>query len=383
MDRRQLMYGMAATGMAVQLNLPGLNAQTVNPAQPSRKSTILYPPDLEHDEPRGPIKSCIEETQGLDGSVMTSTHEYDADGKMISSRTEQDGKLLDSSPLGPGYSEVRDADGRLIKTTTTNREGQSYDVHYTYDSSGRMLTTNTDNGDGVEYSYGPDGLMTATHTFDPKTIEELRRGGFTGSPWEAAEVGIGVPSGGRVLINCDENNEGTEMRILTADGKVVTHMVRMYDLDGRLLEEKTLEQNRGLLFLDGMPAEQRALLSPEQIQAFAEQLNALEPKNAGAKYTYDSEGRLTKMQERNFAFERTKTRVYNEHGDRVEEREEFRENPATSTSNRLEGLRLPEGSVRRYAYKYDSHGNWIERITTWGDGSSSSTTRRTLTYYDK
>ena len=170
------------------------------------------------------------------------------------------------------------------------------------------------------------------------------------------------------------------MRVLTADGQIVTHMVRKYDSDGRLLEEKTLEQNRCLLFLDGMPAEQRALLGPEQIQAFAEQLNALEPKNAGAKYTFDSEGRLTKMQERNFAFEHTKTRVYNEHGDKVEEREEFRENPATSTSNRLEGLRLPEGSVRRYAYKYDSHGNWIKRITTWGDGSSSSTTRRTLTY---
>ena len=89
------------------------------------------------------------------------------------------------------------------------------------------------------------------------------------------------------------------------------------------------------------------------------------------------------MLERNFGFEHTKTRVYNEHGDNVEEREEFRENPATSTSNRLEGSRLPEDSVRRYAYKYDSHGNWIERITTWGDGSSSSTTRRTLTYYDK
>src|SRR5215469_4418353 len=147
-----------------------------------------------------------------------------------------------------------------------------------------------------------------------------------------------------------------------------------------LLEEKTLEQNRGLLFLDQMSAEQRAQLTPEQIQALAEQLNALEPKDAGAKYFYDSEGRLTKMQKRNFAFEHTKTRVYNEHGDKIEEREEFRENAATSPSMR-EGPHLPEGSVTQYAYKYDSYGNWIERVMTWGDRTSSSMTRRTLTYY--
>ena len=196
--------------------------------------------------------------------------------------------------------------------------------------------------------------------------------------------GFGVPKGGIVKISYDKNQHETEMRILTANGQIVTHVVRKSDSDGRLLEEKTLEQNRGLLLLDRMPAEQRALLSPEQVQEMVEQLDALE-KNAGANYAYDSEGRLTKMQERNFAFERTTTRVYNMHGDKIEEREEVLENPdirknaSQPTSDTPEQSHMPRVTVTRCAYKYDTYGNWTERITS--RESSSSTTRRTLTYY--
>ena len=381
MDRRRLLYGMAATGIAAQLDLPKLAAQSINPAQQSRKSAIFYPPDLEHDEPHGPIKTCVEETTGLDGTVETHITEYSRDGRMVSSRNKREGRIIFDTN-DSGYTEVRDADGRLTKSTTKNRDGQLYEYNYTYDQAGRMLTTtNTDNSNRVEYRYAPDGTMTSIHTFDSKTIEEHRRSAFAGSGWEAAAYsGFGVPNGGILMISYDRNQHGIEMRVLSADGQTVTHMVRKYDSDGRLLEEKTLEQNRGLLFLDQMSAEQRAQLTPEQIQALAEQLNALEPKDAGAKYFYDSEGRLTKMQKRNFAFEHTKTRVYNEHGDKIEEREEFRENAATSPSMR-EGPHLPEGSVTQYAYKYDSYGNWIERVMTWGDRTSSSMTRRTLTYY--
>jgi hypothetical protein len=125
-----------------------------------------------------------------------------------------------------------------------------------------------------------------------------------------------------------------------------------------------------------MSPEQRAQLSPEQIQAFSEHLNKLGKRPDGATYTYDSNGRVIKKCERNMVFEHTTTILYNEHGDKAGERQTFKDNSVA-----LERLpHLPSDTDTRYTYQYDSYGNWTERIETRDDGFTV-TTRREITYY--
>jgi hypothetical protein len=395
MDRRQLLIGMTAAGLAGQFNLSQL-AQSSETTNQTPKATIFYPPDIGRDEPRGPVKMCVEVTNAPDGSVMTDIKKYSPDGKMLSARSERDGRATFSTD-DYVHTEVRDADGRLVKFVSGARGEPGRETYNSYDKAGRLLTTtNSENSDRTEYHYGPDGAKTSVQTFDPKTIEQTQRAAHAGSAWEGAQFsGFGVPTGGTVTIQYDKNDRGTEMRILTADGQLVTHIVRKYDSEGRLLEDNPLQQNMAILMLDRMPPEKRASLTPEWIEALNKSMAGKKP--AQTTYTYDAQGRFIGKLERNMVFEQTKTVRYNDYGDKSEEHTTFKSNSTiplgvpqsydeqgnlipTAASERPERSFLPPDSDTRYAYRYDSYGNWTERIQTGTDGFSV-TTRRELTYY--
>ena len=396
MDRRQLLVGMTAAGLAGELSLNQLlHAQSVDTSSQTPTKTRFYPPDLDLNEPRGAVKRCLEKTRTLDGSVMTHITEYSPDGKMISSRMEQDGRLIYSSD-DRVYTEVRDAQGRLVKSVSGDRGGVSQEYFYTYDSAGRMLTTtNSESSDRTEYHYGPDGGMTSVQTFDPKTIERTRDGAFCGSAWDAASSGFGVPTGGQIIVSYDNNNNGTEMRVLAPDGQLVTQIVRKYDADSRLLKEKPLKQNIAFLMLDRMPPEQRAAFTPEYMEALNNAMAGKQPSQT--TYRYDAQGRFIEKLERNMLFEQTKTIRYNDYGDKIEERTTFKNNSTlligvpqsfdeagnlipTAAPERPERGHMPPDSDARYDYRYDSHGNWTERIETRSDGFTL-TTGREISYY--
>jgi hypothetical protein len=61
MDRRQLLLGMAVAGLTGQFDLTRLAGQT-GPGEVSKKKLRMYPPDIDLNQPRGPIKTCIEES---------------------------------------------------------------------------------------------------------------------------------------------------------------------------------------------------------------------------------------------------------------------------------------------------------------------------------
>ena len=71
--------------------------------------------------------------------------------------------------------------------------------------------------------------------------------------------------------------------------------------------------------------------------------------------------------------EKKTTILYNEQGDKAHELTAFNNNQEVPIGVRLD-------SDIRYAYQYDSYGNWTERTETRADGSSEYT-RRMLTYY--
>jgi hypothetical protein len=387
---------MTATGLVGQLSLSRLlHAQSTETTDQTPNATIFYPPDRAPDRPRGPVKMCVEETRAPDGSVTTSVTEYSPDGKMVSARSEQDGRPTFSTD-DYVHREVRDTQGHLVKYVSGARGEAGRETYNSYDKAGRLLTTtNNENSDRTEYQYGPDGVMTSVQTFDPKTIEKNRDVGFCGSAWDAGFSGFGVPTGGTVTVQYDKNGLETEMRILTADGQVVRQIVRKYDPEGRLLEENPLQQNMAFLMLDRMPPEQRAGLTPEWIEALNKSMAGKKPSQT--TYRYDAQGRFIGKLERNMLFEQTKAIRYNDYGDKIEERTTFKNNSTiplavpqsfdeegkpipTAAPERPERSYLPPDSDVRYAYRYDSHGNWTERITTDADGYSG-TTHREITYY--
>jgi len=397
MDRRQLLFGMAATGLAGQFDLTQLAAQAF-PADVSKKKLRIYPPDIDLNDPHGPIKTCIEESTMYDGTLRSEISEYAPDGTRISLRWEREGKVGHST-ADMHSQEVRDEQGRLVKHIFSYPAQISKETYYSYDATGRMLTeTHNDSADRTDYSYAPDGGMTSVQTFDPRTIERTRVAAFGGSYWDAAFSGFGVPAGGRVITAYDQNKNGIDQRVCTVDGQLVTHTIRKYDADEQLLEDSVVELNLDLLMLERLTDEQRQLMTPEHIQMMSRGFAALSKEPPKTTYTYDDEGRLTRSLQRSMGTEVLTEIRYNEQGDRIEEHRSYRDNsrfgigvpisfdsqgePVARTEARqnAEGRLLPPDEVVKHSYQYDDHGNWTERATYIND-RSPSIARRTLTYY--
>jgi hypothetical protein len=378
MDRRQVLLGMTAMGLSGELNLGHLlSAQSIQADSTVSRDKQEHFAALERDGLRGPVKTCVEDAPIYQGRLVT-TKEYGLDGKLLSFRSETDGEpsfsFSDSDWL---EADVRDSQGRLVKKVYGRRGEPAQETLYSYDDAGRLLTFSTTGFTHIEFHYQADGSKISVQTFDAKTIERTQGGVFAGSAWDGAPGGIGVPMGGNVTTIYDSDDRPTEMQVRSADSKLVTRIIRTYDAQGRVTQEKPLVQNLGLLWLDRMPPDQRASLSPDQIQ-WSEFLNALGKTERGTTFTYDDQGRVTHTCERNILDEQTTTILYNERGDKARERRTFKNNSAGP--KRSKRLHLPPDSDVRYEYQYDGYGNWTERTETRADGSSAYT-RRVLTYY--
>jgi len=388
MDRRQVLAGMAAMGVVGSLNPSALLcAQSSKPQTPEPQSSWPPPCLAHHYDPEtrqmlGPVKRCIEERPG--GWVHTT--EYGPDHKLMAFSTERDGKT--NSHSEGDHSETYDAQGRLLSNRWARGDGTFGETYYEYDEAGRRTAmTNNQNSNRTEYLYDPDGILKTIETFDPNNPAEANMpDAFLGSRifWR------GVPPGGSAITtydNVDCNRCGkkhttenpTEMRVLTADGQLVGQYVRKWDASGRLEEEKQLQQDDGLLFLEGMTPEQKAALTPEQAQAMAKQLNEMRGKlPPRTRYKYDPLGRLIEKRDRDILYEHTTAIEYNDQGDIGRKRETY-----TDNSVNIRGNWVPQDIDTHYSYQYDSFGNWTEKVVTYNSGSNSttSTTRRTITYY--
>jgi YD repeat-containing protein len=404
MDRRQLLLGMTAVGLAGQFNLGELlDAQTIEGNGQTSKAQQSELTARGRAGLHGPVKMCVEETVSDYGKSARTT-EYGLDGQLLTSRYETNGKLsYASSSSDWQQTEVHDSQGRLAKLIYGKRGEPVSETLYTYDDAGRLLTFTNSGMSRIEFHYQGDGSKTSIQTFDPKFIER-RQGSVSASPeWISAQAGSGVPMGGSVTMIYDTDDHPTEMQIRGADGELVTRIVRTYDTEGRITEERLLEKNMSPSHLDWMPPEERAQMTPAQARAYSKGFYALIKNPIGTTYAYDAQGRLTKTRERNVMFEETTTTLYNEQGDKSREHKTTKANsilplgPSYSYSFDADGKPIisktaPEGTERperdympqdldiRYAYQYDGYGNWTERIGSQADGSST-TTRRELTYY--
>jgi hypothetical protein len=238
-----------------------------------------------------------------------------------------------------------------------------------------------DAGDQNEFSHDEQGRKVAVKTFDPETLQRNRAAIAMGvSLWDAALTGHGVPVGGKVRTTYNQSEQPIELQILGAEGRVVSRVVRTYDADGRIVEEKPICENPVPMFLERFPAEQIGQMTPENFQLMSEELSTLLAGKtpAGTSYTYDTQGRIMKTCERNMMFERTVTTTYNDQGDKAEER-------TTITSNCVQPapFDFPKQSEVRYEYQYDGHGNWTQQTVNHLSHPDAPpiVSHRKLTYY--
>jgi YD repeat-containing protein len=355
--------------------------------------------DRENAGLHGPARTCIGENNLPDGSKYSTVSEYSPDGRLLTTRVR--------NPDGSEWLTTRTyhADGRLAKVVSGKLDEPGSETVYAYNEVGRLLAITNNGGEGgrTDFHYDEQGHKTSIQNFDPKVLERAQNSAFSGSPWDAALVaGIGVPLGGNVTTIYDENDQPTEAQIRDAAGRLVSRFIRKYDENGHLSEEKPFLENPALMLLDRFSVEERAKLSPAQINAFSNIMRTVlgGQAPAGTSFSYDPQGRVSKTTERNMVFEKTTTIIYNDQGDKAEERTTFNENSvipvgvphSIDESGALvpsepaiepRASPIPEQSEVHYAYQYDSHANWTQQTTTdiSSHVASSIVRNRKLTYY--
>jgi YD repeat-containing protein len=348
---------------------------------------------------RGPVRTCVEEIMHSGGAVSIA-FEYSAEGRLLTSRT--------AHPDGSQWvtTHAYDAAGRLVKIALGKVGEPSSESLYAYDEGGRLTETRDADGKGIRstYHYDQQSRKNETRSFAPEVFERYRGGVMTDSFWNAAQIGIGVPSGGTVTTLYDERDLPIERQILNNDGRLVSRFVRTYDGNGLIMEENQIQENPALQMVDKFPPEQREKFDDKRLEALNKAMKLmLSGKNGtGKRYTYDPEGRVIEVHDRNFSTETVTATSYNEYGDKSEER-------ITTTNNSIfpagvpysmdengtlipteavpEAPSLPklvlEPNTVEYRYKYDQHRNWTERTTVHRSESNQYSTvhRRVLTYY--
>ena len=102
----------------------------------------------------------------------------------------------------------------------------------------------------------------------------------------------------------------------------MSRIVRTYDAAGLLIEEKPIVENPAPMFLDRILADSKERPNEAQLDALSKGLRTLMSgrAEAGTWHTYDAQNRIKTMREINFVFEKTTEIIYNNHGDRAEER---------------------------------------------------------------
>jgi len=349
--------------------------------------------DREQAGLRGPAKTCVAES--IYPSVedqqrsLTTTTEYTSDGRIIWTRQGQPG---DQEWIS---TRTYDAQGRLLKQTSSGSSGSSLDQTYSYDEAGRLsgIRFGGKESVGLRFQYDDQGRKTKIETFDPRPQQpNVAYGSY---PWEGTGLPFGpLPGGGTLTTIYNEQDVAVEGQLRNSEGQLVNRIVRTFDVNGRPTSEKVIVEAPELLVPPQLPAAHNEA-QKKALGAFI----AGNMYSGEISYSYDAQGRMTEKQKRGGVFGTETTRMtYNEHGDKAEEHTTALMNPDVGREFSLQenGTMIPVGTPRpvpppmesetRYTYQYDSYGNWVEQSVSSRSNLNepfrpSVTYRRTLTYY--
>ncbi len=335
------------------------------------------------------------EQAGLHGPVKSFIEEV-----ILSAWVASDGKEVKGASAGTKMD--YDVEGRLIAKLFRNADGTVWATRYSYGAAGKLLMVSEGRvGDPAVdsvYAYDEQGRLasiddgikppiTFTYEHGQKMKKQVARAedyqanvAMSGSPFQAADRPPNLPGGGTASTTYSEDDRPIEVRVLNAQGELVSRVLRSYDAAGRVSEEKQIVEDPLAMF----PADLRARIQQSSDSAVAEvrkQITALMGGHQGFSsviYTYDDRGRLKETLRQTFNQEDSIVTTYNEHGDEASTR-------TVRAGGTAEQSVSPTNSEERCSYEYDAHGNWTQKIiTTLGtDGSIASTrkVRRILTYF--
>lgn len=333
----------------------------------SRQSAQL--PDREQNGLRGPVRSVIEEQTyfaGGDGSVgpefkSWKETEYDREGRITATR-------LRGSSREHGYDGTErvtrytyEAAGQLLHKSIQNEKGESDgEIVYHYDQQGRLqsIASSKNANNPIAFRYDANGKKSKIAIAQPfdlphgsETISHSIEASFeTGSSAPA------LPEGGSTVTLYDDHDQPIEIQTRSANGEIVSRTVRVYDDQGRVVEEKQIMDDP----LKVIPAgDQKRIfasgdVSPNELRdKLAEFLGGSEMWSI--KYTYDAQGRRSTMIRTLFNHvEEQVESAYNEHGDVAKETTRSTTRGTPNAEN--DGT---ESSETIYSYEYDTCGNWI------------------------
>jgi len=346
---------------------------------------------------RGPVKTVFEEHtfSGADGqqSFTTTTTQYAPDGRILEERT--------GDPDGSGWvtSYTYYSDGRLLKTAFGNANSSPRsETTYLYDDAQRLVGLKSGDKVQVRYQYDDKGRKSAIESYDS---QPLAPNTAYAAHWEGTDLGFATHLGGTVTKLYNEQGVATGAEFRDAEGKLLGHIVRKFDAEGRVVAEEQFADAPHDFGLPELPEEIRSKLNPEQIKAMGAAVGAFAAsvENRANSYSYDAQGHVTERHRSGGVFgDEVTIMKYNDHGDKASERTTTIMNPEVGRvySVTEAGTMLPDGPPppaqpptvyeTQYIYQYDAYGNWTE-LTTAGRSdpdapfAPGSVRRRKLTYY--
>ncbi len=344
--------------------------------------------DLDKAGLRGPVKTVLDE-QTFSGAgqqlLTTTTTEYAPDGRILEVRTGNP----DGSEWATSY--TYHSDGRLLKTVSGKvGSAPSSETTYLYDEARRLVGVKSGDKNQIRYEYDDKGRKSVIESYDSKPLPVNTA---YAAHWEGSDLGFGPYPGGTLTTLYNEQGVATGAQ-LYAQGKLVAHIVRMFDAKGRIIAEEQVADAPDLM----VPDQLRSTLNPEQAKTVGAFV-AGGLHNRAISYSYDAHGRVTERHRSGGVFgEEANVTTYNDHGDKASERTTTVMNPEVGREYGLTeaGTMIPVGPAQpapppatyetQYTYHYDAYDNWTEQTTvarSRADAAFGPATirRRKLTYY--
>jgi YD repeat-containing protein len=392
-DRRQLLFGMAAVSLGGRTLTICLVAQTTEVAKQLPLPVNSHISDREQTGLRGPVRTVSE------GKTRT---EYDAAGRLISNR------WLASPDSESIETRTYDDSGRLLTDTVRDGNGVITERVYFYDDNGRLLRIVERNGNRTSFRYDEQGHKLEVRGVAHKSDDVERAAVAVGIDLMFADVEGNSEFGldrtrdaSRIKTIYDEHDRPIETQAFDADGRLLSRTTRTYDEQHRITDVRVIIDDPTSLFSakqrDEMVAQSNVPL--DELEAQLKKAFGTMMGQRGKSYTYDSQGRRTKIILYQGALGQvSRTYSYNDHGDVVEERTIFTQDsripvgvpfqvdetgnlvPEKPPSEWPPQPKLWEPSVVHYTYQYDHFSNWTEQTVIRSEGSGY-TRHRELTYY--
>jgi hypothetical protein len=265
-----------------------------------------------------------------------TTETWQAPNRVVREEYREDGKISVWEHHWNGQASRSthkyDQAGRLVETQIWNGGESAGRVAYEYDESGQLMRQVGYGLEGArvieERTYAPDGSHVRVQRL-PEGVTDVY------CPVDGADYYFSAPGAREMIAVYDGEDRLSEMRVQDANGEVLRRFVLTRGEQGRLVRDE-------LLLEDGA-----ARMTNE--------------------YAYDELGRRNATLRRLFGSEEEREQCsYDDRGNRAE-------------------VVTGRGHTR-FAYRYDGHGNWIERLTSHRhepnpDFTPGSIERREIAYY--